>query len=51
MLYNKCDDKFGFFSPQVNAERPIEEVFESVKGIFAPQNEKVMGSSGCGLRR
>jgi len=36
---------------KVNAERPIEEVFESVKGIFAPQNEKVMGSSGCGLRR
>ncbi|KAL2319365.1 hypothetical protein Fmac_028334 [Flemingia macrophylla] len=27
---------------KIDAARPIEEVFESVKGIFAPKNEKVI---------
>lgn len=29
------------FHAQIDAGRPVEEVYESVKAIFAPKNEKV----------
>ena len=32
-----------FFHPQIDAGRPVEEVFESVKAVFTPKDEKVKG--------
>lgn len=37
-LVLRASHKFFF---QIDAARPIEEVFETVKGIFGPKNEKV----------
>ena len=31
------------FHPQIDAGRPVEEVFESVKALFTPKDEKVKG--------
>jgi DNA-directed RNA polymerase subunit RPC12/RpoP len=37
-------------SSQIEAARPVEEVFESVKAVFTSKDEKVKCRC-CGLRR